>query len=122
MGLKLEGNLQNALMEEMKTEQEEVIRRIPKDTRALSQSTELFEGVRKGSPNRKGIVAATITVGNDLTNPKTGRRTADYAIQVHEDLEAHHNEGQAKFLESTLKEAAPYMADRVIRRLDKKLG
>lgn len=112
--------VQKALMEEMKIEQQEVIRKIPTDTGALKDSTELFEGLRKNEPNRKGVIAATITVGNDTVNPKTGRTTAEYAMMVHEDLEADHDNGEAKFLESTIREAAPFMADRVFRRVDKK--
>lgn len=41
-----------------------------------------------------------------------------YAVQVHEDLDAFHRVGEAKYLESVLMESAPYMAVRVGRRLN----
>jgi hypothetical protein len=41
----------------------------------------------------------------------------DYAVYVHENLEAHHEVGQAKFLESVLNESAPFMMERVAARM-----
>jgi len=114
-----DSRVQAALMEEMEIERHEIIQRIPKDTRALSESTELIAGPRKGVPNKKGQIAATILVGNDTVNPKTGMMTKEYAVKVHEDLEAFHNEGQAKYLESVLRESGPHMLDRVMRRVGK---
>src|SRR4051812_28276540 len=38
---------------------------------------------------------------------------ADHAMVVHEDLEAHHRVGQAKYLESVINESAPYFSERV---------
>lgn len=56
-------------------------------------------------PERNGRqVSVTLSFGNELV---------DYAVYVHEDLEAFHAMGQAKFLESTLNESAPFIADRV---------
>lgn len=46
-----------------------------------------------------------------------GNELVDYAVYVHEDLEAFHASGQAKFLESVLMESAPYMAERIARRI-----
>jgi hypothetical protein len=46
-----------------------------------------------------------------------GGPAAPYAIKVHEDLEAFHRVGQAKFLESVLLESAPHLAQRVSRRI-----
>jgi hypothetical protein len=46
----------------------------------------------------------------------------DYAVYVHEDLEAFHASGQAKFLESTLLESAPHMPNRVAARMKRTLG
>lgn len=42
--------------------------------------------------------------------------TADYAIYVHEDLEANHTVGQAKFLESALNESKDDIVNTVRRR------
>ena len=46
-----------------------------------------------------------------------GGADVPYAIYVHEDLEAHHSVGQAKFIESVLNESAPHMAERLAARL-----
>lgn len=46
-----------------------------------------------------------------------GGTTAPYAIYVHEDLEAFHKVGQAKFLESVILESRPHMGARVARRI-----
>jgi hypothetical protein len=43
----------------------------------------------------------------------------EYAIYVHEDLEAFHpNGGQAKYLEQPLRQSAPSMPGRIARRVD----
>ena len=41
-----------------------------------------------------------------------------YALIVHEDLFAIHKVGQAKFIEQPLKESAPYLAERIAKRID----
>ncbi len=46
-----------------------------------------------------------------------GGPTAPYAIYVHEDLEADHPIGEAKFIESTLRESSPHLGRRVGRRM-----
>lgn len=43
---------------------------------------------------------------------------APYAVIVHEDLEAHHVNGEAKFLESVLRESVPTLLERLARRID----
>jgi hypothetical protein len=45
------------------------------------------------------------------------RYTAPYAIYVHENLNAHHNVGQAKFLERAGKEVLQEAADRIKTRV-----
>jgi hypothetical protein len=42
-----------------------------------------------------------------------GGAAEEYALFVHEDLEAFHKVGQAKFMESVLNESEPYFAERV---------
>lgn len=62
-------------------------------------------------PEREGrTITVLLSYGNELV---------DYALYVHEDLEAFHATGQAKFLESTLSESAPHMGERVARRMKK---
>jgi hypothetical protein len=46
-------------------------------------------------------------------NPKTGEETDVYAIIVHEDLEAHHKVGIAKYLEIPFLQAQRGMASRI---------
>jgi hypothetical protein len=93
-----------ALYQEALVESKESQRRTPVDTGALRASHEV------GKPEISGRdVSVTIRVGGPA---------APYALVVHEDLEAHHPVGQAKFLESTLNESAPHMAERVGRRID----
>ena len=47
-----------------------------------------------------------------------GGAASEYALEVHEDLEAFHRVGQAKFMESVLNESAGSMRVRVGRRID----
>lgn len=51
-----------------------------------------------------------------------GGGAAHYAIYVHEDLDAHHTVGQAKFLESTLNDKAPMFVDFVSASIARQLG
>jgi hypothetical protein len=93
-----------ALKAESEIEMAEAKRRTPVDTGALRASGYV------GEPEQ-GFTGVTVAMG-------FGGAAADYAWVVHEDLEAFHPVGQAKFLESTLMESAPHMADRVGKRLD----
>jgi len=47
---------------------------------------------------------------------------ADHALVVHEDLEAFHPHGQAKYLESVINESAPHFPDRVAEEMKKETG
>lgn len=77
--------------------------------------TPFLTGALRGS----GIVEPPVQSGNTLSvTIAFGGPAADYAVYVHENLEAHHPVGQAKFLESTLLESAPYLMDRIGKRLD----
>jgi hypothetical protein len=92
-----------ALKEEAKIELAEAIRRTPKDTGDLRKSGRLSE-----VKNSNRTSSIEIKFGGDL---------APYAVYVHEDLEAHHPVGQAKFLESVLLESRPHMAKRLAARI-----
>jgi hypothetical protein len=48
---------------------------------------------------------------------ETNKEDVGYAIVVHEDLEAFHKVGQAKYLESVLQESAPYLLERIANRI-----
>ena len=94
-----------ALYVEAQIEKTESMKRTPVDVGNLKAS----HLVRPPVTHPDNHVSVTIAVGGPA---------APYAIYVHENLEAHHKSGQAKFLESTLKESAPYMAQRVARRIN----
>jgi len=94
----------NALFEEAQIEMTEAKQRTPVDTGALRAS---------------GRVHPPKIVGHDISVALTfGGPAVDYAIVVHEDLDAVHPVGQAKFLELTLNESRPHLLQRVARRID----
>jgi len=94
-----------ALFVEAQIERTESMKRTPVDVGNLKAS----HLVRP--PVIRNTVDVSVTIG-------VGGPAAPYAIFVHEDLNVDHTSGQAKFLESTLKESAPYIAKRVARRID----
>lgn len=89
-----------ALREEAEIEMTEAKKRTPVDTGALRGSGHLIQ-------EHNGL-----TVHLNFGGP-----AADYAVFVHENLEAFHPSGQAKFLESVLMESAPHFPGRVARRM-----
>lgn len=93
-----------ALYQEAQIELTESKRRVPVDTGTLRASGQVSRPERRGSK-----VTVTISFGGAADR---------YALIVHEDLEAFHKVGQAKYLESVLNESAPYMAERLARRLN----
>lgn len=103
-------------------------RRAPRTAqRALRVEAEVEMGeAKKRTPVRTGALRASGRV-EDLPG-ELGVRWAyggpaiPYAIKVHEDLEAFHRVGQAKFLESVLVEATPYLVPRVAARMRALLG
>lgn len=66
---------------------------VPVDTEALKESGRLE--IKK----RKYGFTADITYGTVGINPKSKKSTNVYALEVHENLEAHHTIGKAKYLE-----------------------
>ena len=100
----LPAELGRALYQEALVEQKESMRRTPVDTGALraSHTTTLPK-----------IDGRNVQVSIEVGGP-----AAPYALYVHEDLEADHPVGQAKFLESTLNESRPYFAARLARRIE----
>jgi hypothetical protein len=93
-----------AMYEEFSIELTEAQQRTPVDTGALRRSAFITQ------PEQEADGAITMRMG-------FGGPAAPYAVFVHEDLNALHPIGQAKFLESTLNESAPYMAGRIARRV-----
>lgn len=68
-------------------------------------------------------VAASIAYGGPAGSGKGQNGDVDYALAVHEDLEAHHPNGQAKYVEAVIREeessgrAAKRMSDSIVARL-----
>lgn len=92
-----------ALYAEANVEMVESKRRVPVRYGPLKASGAVHEPEREGRQ-----ISVTLSYGDNAV---------DYAVYVHEDLTAFHKNGEAKFLESVLKESAPYMAERLAKRL-----
>lgn len=97
-----------ALRAEAEIEATEARRRTPVDTGALRSSIHVTEPTDKKEPR---TVSVAIVAGGPA---------APYALKVHEDLDAFHRVGQAKYLESVIRESAPHMAKRVAKRMELK--
>jgi len=95
--------LRDAGMKEMEVEKKEIQARTPVRFGVLRDSIEV-----KAPEMKTGRVV--ITVGTDV----------EYAVFVHENLEAYHEIGEAKFIESVLDESEPHMAERIAKHIDLK--
>lgn len=93
----------SALYVEGQIEMTESKRRCPVDTGTLRASGFVAEPMRSGKN-----ISVTLSYGGAAET---------YAIIVHEDLEANHRVGQAKFLESVLNESRSSMAERIAKRV-----
>lgn len=91
-----------ALLVETEIEAAECKRRTPVDTGALRNSIHVV------GPSVRGRTISTAIVA--------GGPAAPYALIVHEDLDAFHPTGEAKYIERPLMESAPNFAARVGRR------
>jgi len=91
-----------ALYQEAQIELTEMKKRTPVDTGKLRGSLHTEQPEREGKK-----ISIMFASGADVP----------YAVYVHEDLEAYHKNGEAKFMESVLKESAPYMAARIAVRV-----
>ena len=94
--------VERAMVSEMRIELREVNKRTPKDRGYLEESNRIEGPERSGRSIRVYI--------------RSGDERAWYALYVHEDLEAFHAIGQAKYLESVLFESAPYIMARIAAR------
>jgi hypothetical protein len=105
----------DAMKAEMEIEKKEVIQRTPKDTGALRESIKVLEPVKDIKS-----YSCTIIAGGANVNPKSNKTTMEYAAIVHEDPDAYHPIGQWKYIESVLRESAPYMFKRIANRIEMK--
>jgi len=90
------------------TEMREMKRLVPVDTGTLKNSGYVEKPKRMGS-------RVMLELG-------FGGAAEAYAMYVHEDLDAYHENGQAKYVEMPLSESAPYFAIRVGLDVKKDLG
>lgn len=93
-----------ALYQEAQIELKEIKQRTPVDTGALRASERVTLPQRDGRRIFVEVLA--------------GGPSAPYAFFVHFDEEAYHAHGEALFIERPLRESAPYMADRIAKRID----
>lgn len=98
------GKVGDALYLEMKIELAEVKRRTPKESGDLIASEQLL------GPKKEGNSIVVLIVA--------GNASAPYALIVHEDLDAFHKVGQAKYIESVLLESRSFIGARVAKRLN----
>jgi activator of HSP90 ATPase len=115
----------NALRAEAEIEMTEAKRRTPVATGALRASGHV-EGPEQGTSSAVSYSSAEGAKfvagpnrGDISVRMVFGGPAAEYAVLVHENIAAFHKNGQAKFLESVLMESAPYLADRVAKRMAK---
>lgn len=88
---------------------------VPRDTQALAESW----GAHAVETQRGHYKAIASYGGGTRTGPTMNAPNGivTYAVQVHEDLEAHHNNGQAKFLEDGAQNAKPRIEAEMIAEL-----
>lgn len=94
--------------------------------RAIYMETEVeVKEVKMRTPVDRGTLRSTVhQVGpfrdgrNIYTFIAAGGPAAPYAIYVHEDLNAIHKVGQAKFIESVIMESRPYLGARIAKRIE----
>jgi hypothetical protein len=103
LAIRIPQEVGRALYEVAQEEATESRRRTPVDTSALKNSHAVSRPLFLGR-----TISVTISVGGP---------SAPYAVYVHENLDAFHPVGQAKFLESTILESKPYLAQRIARRV-----
>lgn len=96
-----------------------------KAAKAQMRETEVeATSCRRATPVKSGLLRSTVRAEGPwfegdriITAVSAGSAAADYALPVHENLEAKHRTGGAKFIEATLKASSPHMADRIAARL-----
>jgi hypothetical protein len=84
---------------------------------------------KRRTPVDTGNLRASIHVEGPTTEPGgavscaivAGGPAAPYAVHVHENMDAYHAVGQAKFIEEPLRESAPFLPARIAKRLRDRL-
>lgn len=97
---------------------EEIMResklQVPRLTETLLASA--FYEVKRRADVSSWVYEALLGYGGngDPINPTTGQRASSYMVAVHEDLEANHPVGKAKFLEDPVREYAATKFERIV--------
>jgi hypothetical protein len=113
-GRKYPDEIGRALYLETEIEATEVKKRTP----VWNPDNPVPHGHVPGSLRASIHVIGPVRVGESVyTLIAAGGTAAPYALYVHEDLEAFHRTGQAKYIESVILESAPYMMSRVAARV-----
>jgi len=113
------------LYQEALIEQKESMRRTPVLTGALRASHETEKPVMVNPSEAVIRILVGGPAGAGFARFAKGKYAkkaqvvdpSGYALYVHENLDADHHVGQAKFLESTINESRPYMPGRVAKRV-----
>lgn len=80
---------------------------------------------KRRTPVDSGNLRATIHVEGPINEPGNGISAAivcggpaaPYAVHVHENMDAYHRVGGAKFIEGPVRESAPFLPARIAKRL-----
>lgn len=100
---KVGSNTRKATQEACETILEESLRQVPVETGTLAASA----SYKITGDYRTGWFGAVSYASDiDPINPETGRPASEYVVAVHEDLNALHIIGKAKFLEDPAREFA----------------
>lgn len=97
-------DIARALYEEALIEEKEMRQRTPVDQGPLRASLVTHKPVFSGR--------------NISVQIEAGGPAAPYALFVHEDTDAYHKVGQAKFIESVIRESRPFLAARIAARVN----
>lgn len=117
MATQIPGEVGNALRAEAEIEMTEAKKRTPLRYGALRASGHVTGPVQEGDTQTVTLgFGGPAGIGNQ---GETNQTEVGYAIFVHENLSALHPIGQAKFLESTILESIPYLAERIAARIEK---
>jgi len=96
----------------------ESVLEVPTKTGALAAS----RYVSPPTVTKEGDIKVVLGYGTyRVLNPRNNQPTAEYAHIVHEDLEAYHETGKAKFLEDPMNRRAGSFESRVANRIAKVL-
>jgi hypothetical protein len=112
---------------ELRASLESAISEAPKELRkslkvvgaALLELTQPHVPVKKGKLKASGRFTTLVSASRSDIGIRLvyGGPTAPYAVQVHENLQAHHRNGEAKFVERPLMAKKPEIAGDIAREL-----